>query len=473
MDPDGFDRRRFLAGAVAGGIIAWPERARPASADKIKPEDFGARGDGRTNDTAAFHALSNQVNKRGGGTIELGQGKTYVVGRQVRDGNRYFLSPLPIMRFERLRFPLRISGNGARLLAAPGLKFGVFDEETLRPLQSAMPNFGPNGIAAPYDAMIWISDCFAPIQIRHVELDGNCEQMIVGGGYGDTGHQLPGSGIILTNNRSDEKIESVYTHHHPLDGMIIDGAEERNGNGDIHGLVADDNGRQGVSIVGGTSYSFFNCDFSQTGRAGIFSKPGAGVDIEAEGKRIRNIAFRNCSFSANSGPGLLADQGDSAAITCTDCTFIGTTSWSAWPNKPRMRFKSCRFVGALARPFASADPELATQFDRCIFKDDPGLAPGGKVFFSNKTGAGPIVDMGGNAGTNILFNRCIFQLTHKGRLPWSWKAIYIDNLMSQASKEVGYPRGQYRGRNVIRGRVDLYSSSISGELVVNGQRVTR
>jgi len=468
-----FDRRSFLAGATLGGMIAFPEMARPASADIFRPENFGARGDGRTNDTAAFHTLSNHVNKRGGGTIELGRGKTYVVGRQVRNGRRYFLSPLPIMRFERLRFPLLISGNGATLLAEPGLKFGIFDEKTLRPLQSALPNFRPNGIAAPYDAMIWISDCLAPIQVRDVELDGNCEQMTIGGGYGDTGHQLPGSGVILTDNLSDERLESVYTHHHPLDGMIINGSEERKGRGNFDDLTVRNNGRQGVSIVGGTSYCFSNCEFSQTGRSDISSRPGAGVDIEAEGKRIRDVAFRSCSFSANSGPGLLADQGDSAAITCSDCIFIGTTSWSAWPNKPRMHFKRCKFVGALARPFASADPELATQFDRCIFRDDPGLAPDGNVFLNNKTGAGPIVDMGGNAGTNILFNRCIFHLTHLGRLPWSWKAIYVDSVMSQASKETGYPRGQYRGRNVIRGRVDLYSSSISGELIVNGRHVTR
>ncbi len=137
-----------------------------------------------------------------------------------------------------------------------------------------------------------------------------------------------------------------------------------------------------------------------------------------------------------------------------------------------MRFLGCTFIGALANPYASADPMLATKFDRCRFRDDPALAPDAKVFFNDPTGSGPIADLGGNSGTNVLFNRCVFELTHKGRLPWSHQAIYADNIMTQASRETGYPRGRYVGRNVINGRVDLYGSTIAGELILNGRRET-
>jgi hypothetical protein len=465
------DRRNLLVGATAGGALLL--RKPPASAQPgiLRPEDFGARGDGLTNDTDAFGTLSQELNKRGGGTILLSRGKTYIVGRQVRNERRYFLSPLPIIRLEGLRFPLRIVGNGARLLAEPGLRFGVFNETTLRPSTLAQPNYQPQGIAAPYDAMIWISACLASIEIDQVELDGNLSQMIIGAGYGDTGHQLPGSGLVLTDNRLSEKVMDIYSHHHPLDGVIINGIEAKRGRSQFARLVVHYNGRQGISLVGGRAYDFIDCEFSQTGRSGIFSAPGAGVDIEAESKRIRDIRFRGCKFIANSGPGLLADQGDSEGVVCMDCTFVGTTSWSAWPNKPRIQFLDCTFVGAVASPYASGDPGLATQFKRCRFRDDPSLAPGGRVFFNDPSQSGPIVDLGGNGGTNVLFNRCIFELTHRGRLPWSTQAIYSDNIMSQASPETGYPRGHYRGRNVITGNVDLYSSAISGELTVNGRAI--
>jgi hypothetical protein len=464
------DRREFLTQAALGGALLLPASARPYPSDVIRPEDFGARGDNKTNDTAAFSALSNYANEQGGATIELAKGRTYIVGQQVRNAGRYFISPLPILRFEKLRHPLRIVGNGARLLAEPGLMFGVFDERSLQPLQLKQPNFRAQGIAAPYDAMIWASECMAPIEIENLELDGNIGRMIIGGGYGDTGHQLPGSGIVLVDNRSAEIITEIYTHHHPLDGIIVNGSEERLDRGRFSRVRARHNGRQGVSLVGGKACDFLDCEFSHTGRSAVFSAPGAGVDIEAEGKRIRDITFQHCQFVANAGPGLLADQGDSEGIICTNCILVGTTSWSAWPNKPRIRFFQCGFVGAIANPFASANPSLATQFHRCEFRDDPSLAPGGAVFFNDEAGSGPIVDMGGSGGKNVLFSRCVFQLTHRGRLPWSWLATYSDNLMSQASKETGYPRGYYKGRNIITGRVDLYSSTVSGELIVNGRR---
>jgi hypothetical protein len=464
------DRRDFLERAAFGATLLVPSANRSNSQGVARPEDFGARGNGKTNDTDAFAALSNYVNERGGGTVELAKEKTYIVGRQVRSAHRYFLSPLSIMRFERLRQPLRINGNGARLLAEPGLMFGIFDETSSKPLRLPRPNFRAQGIAAPYDAMIWVSDCLAPIEIRNLELDGNLERMIIGGGYGDTGHQLPGSGLVLADNESAELISNIHSHHHPLDGVILNGSAKRRGRSRFYRLITRYNGRQGVSVVGGNAQDFIDCEFSHTGRSALFSAPGAGVDVEAEGKQVRDVTFRHCRFIANAGPGLLADQGNSKRISCTNCTLIGTTSWSAWPNKPEMRFQGCEFVGAVANPFASADATEATQFHECLFRDDPALAPGGVVFFNDRTGSGPIVDLGGSGGNNVLFSGCTFRLTHRGRLPWSWHAIYADNIMSQASRETGYPRGIYKGRNVITGQVDLYSSTVSGELIVNGRR---
>ena len=460
-----------MARAAASAALIIPGRGPAEDGAWIRPEDFGARGDGITNDTEAFAALSDHVNGRGGGTVTLGRRKTYLVGKQVRNVERYFLSPLPILKFSGLDRPLRIIGNDARLAAATGLRFGIFDQATLQPRTFPRPNYRAEGICAPYDAMIEVSECAASIEISGVELDGNVDGMIIGGPFGDTGHQLPGSGLILTNNRSAEIITAVHSHHHPLDGMIINGSEQRQGRGRISSLRTPFNGRQGLSVVGGKSYDFLDCDFSNTGRSKVFSAPGAGVDIEAEGKRNRDISFRRCRFIANSGPGLLAAEGDSAGILCEHCTFVGTTSWSAWPNKPEMRFVDCTFVGAVANPFADSNPALATQFVDCRFKDDPALAPEQRVFFNDSSGSGPIVDLGGNSGTNVLFRNCAFQLTHKGRLPWSHQAIYRDNVMHQASPVPAYPRGRYQGRNIISGPVDLYGSTIAGELIVNGRRV--
>lgn len=63
---------RSLLGAAALAL------ALPVMADVVSVKDFGARGDGATNDTAAIQAALDAVAARGGGTVQVPAG-TYVV----------------------------------------------------------------------------------------------------------------------------------------------------------------------------------------------------------------------------------------------------------------------------------------------------------------------------------------------------------------------------------------------------------
>src|SRR4051812_45456452 len=90
----------WIIGAAAGCHAApdrkpkSPEKPGPASKgppgpvlipkDALTPEMFGAKGDGATNDSAAFARLAEAITHRGGGTIALRR-KTYIVGAQRRD----------------------------------------------------------------------------------------------------------------------------------------------------------------------------------------------------------------------------------------------------------------------------------------------------------------------------------------------------------------------------------------------------
>src|SRR5690348_18315380 len=67
----------------------------------ITPEQFGARGDGLTNDTDAFAAMAAYINRHGGGTIAL-QATTYLVGKQAPDPTQagYYLAAAKIMHFD-------------------------------------------------------------------------------------------------------------------------------------------------------------------------------------------------------------------------------------------------------------------------------------------------------------------------------------------------------------------------------------
>jgi hypothetical protein len=469
-------RRSFVATGCAGLAAAGAAMVPATEAGEVfTPEMFGAKGDGVTNDTAALAALSRHVSQRGGGIVRF-RPVTYLLGAQERPADPsdgWTLRPASGMSFMGCRLPLRIEGNGAKLRCAPGLRFGTFDRGSLEPSKRPMPNLSGREMAAIYEAMILVQGATAPVTISDFELDGNLSKLRIGGPYGDSGWQLPGSGLVLKGNRGDETIRNVYTHHHPQDGIMIQGIADaelgRRVRRRIDNLRSEYNGRQGCSIVGGRGYAFANCKFNHTGRGGIASAPGAGVDIEAEDDVNRDLTFTDCEFVDNVGCGLLADSGDSEDVTVVRCKLVGTTSWSAWPFKPRMRFHDCTFVGALVRCYGDKDPERAVQFHNCRFFDDPALSPTGAVYLPDRP-YGTIADL--NFGTNALFKDCRFKLTGGGLLPWSWRAIYIDCTLEQKAPVASFPKGQYLGHSVIRGSVDMYGAKIDGTLDLNGKILT-
>jgi hypothetical protein len=467
-------RRFFVTSSIVSLCAAVPRSASlAAQAETVfTPEMFGAKGDGTTNDTAAFWRLSQSVMREGGGIIRLRR-TTYLVGEQQRrtGGNsRYSYSPREILQLEGLREPLHIEGNGAKLKCAPGLKYGTFSPVTGRATKHPMPNLNAGELATPYDYMILVRNCSGSVTISDLELDGSLGDLEIGGQYGDTGWQVPAVGIYLVDNRGDEIVRDVFTHHHAQDGIMISGSDNAalaaRVSRRVENLRSEYNGRQGCSIIGGRGYQFSNCQFNQTGKAGLSSAPGAGLDIEAEGKTIRALSFRNCQFLDNSGCGMVADSGDTEGASFTGCSFVGTTNWSAWPRKPLFRFRDCRFVGSIVQCYGDPDPVRAAQFESCIFTDNPALSPNGKVFREGRAD-GSLANLGETR--NVLFKDCSFLADHGAVLPWSLHVIYQDCTMRQKVRTTqGFPRGHFRGRNQITGNVDLYSSKISGELVLNG-----
>jgi hypothetical protein len=458
-----FDRRLFLAASAAAAL---PRRLLAQPVAVLRPEDFGALGDGHHNDTQAFAALSAEVNRCGGGTIRFQAGKTYLVGEQHR-GGPFGWSPLPILQLQGLTAPLRILGNGARLRCVPKLRFGTFDVQSGDPVQRKLPNYRGEELATPYQAMISVHDSRSPIEIRDLELDGNIEQQIIGGPYGDSGWQIPNSGMWLKDNHSSETVVNVFSHHHGQDGAILDADDRRSARSRFERFVARHNGRQGASITGGRGYDFADCEFSFTGRTVLKSAPCAGVDIEAEGEKIvRDLTFTRCKFLDNTGVGLLAEAGDGEGALFRECLFVGDEVWSAWPRKPRFIFEHCTFAGAAVNAFADKDPELATKFIRCRFTDDPTLSPSGKLFYF-KGDAGPCVNLG--QSLNVLFDECTVDLRHNAVLPWSWAATYRNCTMAQKSPVTAFAKGKYYGRTTIQAPADLYGSMILGTVILNGR----
>jgi hypothetical protein len=469
-------RALLLAGSVAIAQAAAPVRfALAAQDDALTPEMFGARGDGVTNDTEAFADLARAVSMRGGGTIRLRRA-TYIVGAQQRSraDPSYAFPPAKLLHFVDLPGPLTIIGNGATLRCAPGLRFGTFNRITGAPTRNPMPYFNQQERATPYEYMILVERCAGVVTITDLELDGNLKKLVIGGEYGDTGHQIAGTGIFLRDNRGSEILQRIHTHHHPQDGIMIDGIDDPalavRVTRRMEDIRSEYNGRQGCSFTGGRNWAIRRSKFSHTGKAGLVSAPAAGVDIEAEGgKKNRNLSFEDCEFSNNAGCGMVADSGDSEGATFQRCRFVGTTNWSVWPNKPHFRFAKCTFVGCIVRCFSDPDASRATQFRDCTFTDDPRLSPTGEVYREGRPD-GSVADL--SDSVNILFDRCRFLAVGGAVLPWSTGAIFANCTMRQTSKSTGYPRGTYIGRNTIDGTVGLYGIKIRGELILNGKPYT-
>ncbi len=196
-------RRELLCGTAGAIALSLPGGAL-AQGQPITPERFGARGDGRTNDTAAFAAMAAFVNARGGGEVLL-RPVTYIVGLQLRGSEAtsgYAFDGAPIMEFSGCQAPLVIRGNGARLLCAAGLRYGTFDPLTEAPSRHSMPYIRGGELATPYRAMIKAERCSASVEISDLELDGNLSALRIGGKYGDTGWLTAGAAGAPYGERS-------------------------------------------------------------------------------------------------------------------------------------------------------------------------------------------------------------------------------------------------------------------------------
>jgi hypothetical protein len=432
------------------------------SSKNFTPEQYGAVGDGVTNDTHAFAEMSAAVSAAGGGNITLRK-TTYVVGGHVPDPTgAYAYGPSVVMMFDSCGADVVLLGNGACLRCEDNLRFGTFDPKTGQPTNHPMPYTSLGELASPYRGMIIAQNCAGKISIYDLELDGNVQKLSIGGQYGDTGWQIPAYGIQLIGNTGGELVQNVHVHHQPVDGILIDAPGSRLTQTQLQSVNSEYNVRQGCSISGGSNISFLNCKFNHTGKAGMVSAPGAGVDIEAESTPIRNLSFSNCEFSDNSGAGLVADSGDSQGASFDSCRFIGTTNWALWPRKPNFKFSSCVFVGSICNTYGDTDPSKAAQFVNCTFCDDPALSPTGQVYQASN----PVADL--SDFVNVLFDACTFKLTHDEVLPWSTSVIYKNVTMSQTAAKQAYPRGTYLGTNRIDGNADLTGSTINGDVILNG-----
>jgi hypothetical protein len=399
----GVSRRSVLKATTVLGtltgcsVLPRPLEAAPDGSDKrptpvLNLRSYGARGDGRTNDTDAFVRAAADLNAAGRGTLLIPPG-TYIVGRQTQAwalGKGYAFQPSPILRLAGCRGPVVIEGLGREkpvLKAAAGLRLGAF-----HPVSGESYDGGANFTDLDYRAdaywgMVELRQS-ARVTVRHLELDGNVQAIELGGSWGDTGWQCAAYGIFA-DRCNDVLIEDVHTHHHGLDGLSISYPGQEAEDEHRHSLVevvSEHNARQGLSWVGASGLRAARCRFNytgDTGRPGFFSAPGAGVDIEPEDTHLASGVFEECEMVGNRGPGIVSDRPadpDAASVRDVrfeDCLIWGRSSMSLLVRNQDFRFERCRIVGYMVAN-GSGLPPLSILFSRCEITDEttPSFAPG-------------------------------------------------------------------------------------------------
>ena len=372
-------------------------------------EDCGAKGDGITNDTAAFQKAAELIQEAGGGTLVIPKA-TYVVGRQTHEPGKYpYYRHQPVFQVSDLD-GLLIEGNGAIIRVASGLRYGSFDKETGEAHNPPEMPFYDSAYRVNVGTLLHVTGS-RNVVIRNIELDGNLANLMLGGAWGDTGRQVEAYGILAYNN-TGLHLDRVHSHHHALDGVAIGwrGLKESDPATPhtLSNCTFEYNGRQGLSWVGGRGLSAYRCKFNHTQRGvnngtPVGSAPGAGLDIEAEDSVCRDGYFEDCEFVNNGGCGMVADSGDGGYSRFKNCTFWGTTAWSAWSNKPGLKYEDCNFHGSAVHAVGSPDPDLATCWTRCTFEDKPWTD--GRVYRQNSRAF--LLEINGNM-ENVLFDACTF-----------------------------------------------------------------
>lgn len=398
-----------------GGISAIDLQTALSLALPMKPEFFGAVGDGVTDDHAAFRAMTARGVTLGYLHIELRHGAIYRVGKQNANsldslgfGPYYRANENPI---EALNLSsLIVRGNGAKFKFNDGLLYGGFNTTTGLPEDST----GPSHNAHP--GYIVRSSNTPFVRVGGFEVEGNSQNMVLGGACPSVGFFEARHGGVLIDGAEDCKLSDMEIYNVLLDGWIV--TQSSSGglttSSDrlpciIENVRVHDFGRSGFSILGGNQVLLVNSSSVRAAAAPVTgggvrgTAPACAMDIESEAGVIRNVTVINCNFEqgAHGSYCVTFDSGDTKEISFYDSRLVGTQ----WVDKEGAKFYNCDIYGCFVRATGNyTNPADNPVFNDCFITDatvnDTPLQTQSGLLFGNST---PQM-------TGTAFNRCTFDL---------------------------------------------------------------
>jgi hypothetical protein len=348
--------------------------AQPAAAAVHNVRDYGAAGNGRTDDTRAVQSAVDAAKKRGGGTVYFpASAGCYVVNRILWYSN------------------VTIRGEHRQVCVKK--------------------------ISTPTRHPVWEDPVFYGVphmsdsRITTLTIDGNRANQAKAVGDLNDGSQ----GIALQAPRN-VAIDNVTILDCALDGIYITGAgtdrAEAGANIEISNVTVTNSRRNGMSIITGRHIFVRDSVFEKSQG----TDPQAGIDIEPNNGRqpVGDITFENCVFRDNRKEGALAWE-----------EFAGQSEF-------HLAFYNCRwehnagaalYVGAKGRTGFILDGVYASGVARDNGPGGPRLSRGGvevwnasNVVLANLTVAdaaqGAIV-MGKNGSANLVVANSTLSGSHR------------------------------------------------------------
>lgn len=377
-------------------------------------KDFGAKGDGITDDSKAWSEAVQYLNGKQNIQLNIPKG-TYIIGKQEKGkAKKAFYSSYS----QYLKNAQNISIIGTQ--NAKGEPTSIFKYKSGLYFGYFLPNGNPasnitSNYVAEFSDFIRIESSSKNITIKNIEINGNLNNARLGS---QKKHNLQWIGIYC-NNATNVNLENIYVHHMGLDGVYI--RAPYNGKSEnvvLNNVRSEYNGRQGLSFTSGQGLKVINSQFRFTGKGGLSLSPSANVDIEnhaGNGLFLSEILFDNCELYDNAGgSGSINLAGNIRNFKITNST-IATTNWIAiqsnYSTSRDFVFENCNIEGAIEFQVGS-NPKKGnemTKFVNCTISDNKN----NKTFGMRRQ----LI----NVMDNVSFENCSFYMWNNRKLINSYK----------------------------------------------------
>ena len=362
-------------------IIPFSSIAQKSITKSIK--DFGAKGNGYSDDQDAFAKASAFFNNRkGNGKLIIPKG-IYIVGRQRFTGNDIEKKSSAYIGENVLDLQdchhLIIEGKpGAILKHRDSLRIGTFSPTTGEPFKHSMKDINVNTAYSRYSShagnMIFLSNC-SNIRISGLKLNGNTPHFKFGGNWGSgrKAYEMIHYGIYVLDSH-DIQLQNCNIENFACDGIYIAnlGQQLKTYKITIDQCKVNYNGRNGLSWLGGENIRVSNSEFSNSGQGIVHESPAAGIDIEVENNSFcRNGYFYNCKMENNIGSAIASgSKANSSNVLFKKCTAASPVYYTVFADAASHRFEDCKLYGTVLVWYRATNENDAVKFKRCLFEEN-------------------------------------------------------------------------------------------------------